>query len=341
MVLKRLKKYTPQLLSSGKAFYHTACQKSIVNTSKLNRLKKRVENTGSTVAKRGRPVLSSAELAQNEEPLEELPVRSLRCSGVIFEKDKCVICQKEGGQLHKVEYTSTGNSMLEIAQQLDNQELLLRLNHVPNAADAVANDVQYHLLCWVNLKRNASKLTSNYHVEYQEMKDPNKIVADIEVVNIAGKMIQNQECVDMNTLNSTYNNLFGNPTEHQVNHKRYLKQLLTENVKNIVFSRPKARRDSEVICSNSFKENALDCFRNLPDEFTALFEAASIVRRDILKKPKWSFTGSFNDFEIPETLTTLLRWIIIGPKLKVDLSPKKKESVDVAVRNIGEIMCNL
>ena len=228
--------------------------------------------------------------------------------------------------------------MLEIAQQLDNQELLLRLNHVPNAADAVANDVQYHLLCWVNLKRNASKLTSNYHVEYQEMKDPNKIVADIEVVNIAGKMIQNQECVDMNTLNTTYNNLLGNPTEHQVNHKIYLKQLLTEKVKNIVFSRPKARRDSEVICSNSFKENALDCFRNLPDEFIALFEAASIVRRDILKKPKWSFTGSFNDFEIPETLTTLLRWIIIGPKLKVDLSPKKKESVDVAVRNIGEII---
>ena len=33
--------------------------------------------------------------------------------------------------------------------------LILRLNTIPNASDAIANDVQYHFTCWVDTKRQA------------------------------------------------------------------------------------------------------------------------------------------------------------------------------------------
>ena len=43
--------------------------------------------------------------------------------------------------------------MLDIAKKLSDQDLLIRSYSVPNASDAVANDVQYHLICWVQFRQ--------------------------------------------------------------------------------------------------------------------------------------------------------------------------------------------
>ena len=46
--------------------------------------------------------------------------------------------------------------MLDTAKKLYEQDLLIRLYSVPNASGVVANDVQYHLICWVHFQRNVS-----------------------------------------------------------------------------------------------------------------------------------------------------------------------------------------
>ena len=229
--------------------------------------------------------------------------------------------------------------MLENAQILQEEELLLRLNNVPNAADAVANDVQYHLLCWTNFKKRALKKSAEFEGCNQEINDPEKILADIEIINIVNCMVRGNEFLDMNIVNMTYNNLLGS-TESHINYKRYLKGLLQENVQDISFSRSKSRRDPEVICSNASKDRAVDSFRCIPDEYNQLFEAAKTVRDDILKSPKWTFTGDYTGFEAPTSLTALLKWIIIGPKVGIDLCPKRKVAVDTSVRNLAEILMN-
>ena len=81
------------------------------------------------------------------------------------------------------------------------------------------------------------------------------------------------------------------------NHKRYLKGLLQENVKGICFSKPKSRRESEVVSSNS--TNLVDYFRCIPDEYQ-LFLAAKTVRNDIINTPKWTFTGEYAGFQAPK-----------------------------------------
>ena len=134
--------------------------------------------------------------------------------------------------------------------------------------------------------------------------------------------------IDMNQVNITYNNLLGKSIETQVNYKRYSKNLLKENFRDI-FSRPKSRRQSQVLCSNSSH-----------DDYNLIFKTASMIRKDILDKEKWVFKGDFNEYELPKSLKSLLQSIIIGPKSNIDLAPFKKESVDIAVRNIGEIIMN-
>ena len=49
--------------------------------------------------------------------------------------------------MHKVECLQTGQNVLKIAKKLEDRSFYLRLNAIPNAD--VANNVRYHLKCWV------------------------------------------------------------------------------------------------------------------------------------------------------------------------------------------------
>ena len=93
--------------------------------------------------KQGRP--SSTE---NTNDVDETTC-TRRSLAVMFNKQYCVICQKQYDKVHKVEYLETGHKMLAVAKQLNDKSIYMRLNSIPNASDAVANDVVYHLKCWV------------------------------------------------------------------------------------------------------------------------------------------------------------------------------------------------
>ena len=62
--------------------------------------------------------------------------------------------------------------MLDLAKNLVDPSLFLCLNTIPNASDAIASDVQYHLTCWVDIKRQVEPNSINI----QE-------IIDIEIVN--------------------------------------------------------------------------------------------------------------------------------------------------------------
>ena len=95
--------------------------------------------------------------------------------------------------------------------------------------------------------------------------------------------IQKRAFLDMNSVNTINNNLLGNSAKERVNHKRYLKQLPIENIDNIVFARPKSRREAEMICSKASHTKAIESYGNAPDEFNELVYEASLLRKDILK----------------------------------------------------------
>ena len=66
----------------------------------------------------------------------------------IFDKNSCMIYQAPGGK-----FLQTGQKMLKVAEKLEDKSFYLRLNAIRNAADPVANDVRYHLKCWVKMQR--------------------------------------------------------------------------------------------------------------------------------------------------------------------------------------------
>ena len=62
----------------------------------------------------------------------------------IFDKNSCITCQIPERKMHKVKFLQTAQNMLKVAEKVEGKPFYLRLNAVPNEADAVANDVRYH-----------------------------------------------------------------------------------------------------------------------------------------------------------------------------------------------------
>ena len=128
----------------------------------------------------------------------------------------------------------------------------------------------------------------------------------------------------MNNLNKIYNNLFKN--DYEINYKRYIKRLLNETVPGVVFSRPPARRLPEQLYPADCQAKAIETYKNNSDDFTIIFEVSKIIRNQILKHRNWNFDGSFSGFDLPVSLSSLLRWIITRPKHTVDKILKKTQS---------------
>ena len=128
-----------------KCIYHSERYKEVTNVTKLKRLSVRkceVETTDE----------NKVQITETNEQEPEMSVKCTRSKSILYRKGLCVICQK-GGKLRKAAVKSTGKRMLNVAKVLSNNDFFLRLNTLPLAEDAIANDVEYHLKCWVEVPR--------------------------------------------------------------------------------------------------------------------------------------------------------------------------------------------
>ena len=238
-----------------------------------------------------------------------------------------MICQK-GRKLRKVAVRSTGKRMLEVAKCLSNKDFFLRLNTIPLAEDVIANDVECPLKCWVAVQREVQKDILDEKDEIQESEDVNRVFGDIKIVEIVSESVNNNNMIDMNTVNLTYNALLDN--EEEINYKKYIRSLLQSNVTNVLFSRPPCRRKPENIHSDQLNKKLVDDHSNKADDFAAIFEVAKILRRDIMNLRQWKFNGSFDDFKIPKSLATLLELVLVGPSSSfTNESVKKKLQLNI------------
>ena len=95
-----------QDIVNNNGFYHRQCYQDITNKETLERPKKRFDKAISLASpsaskpKKGRSSMTNL--------IEEKEERVTLSQSVPHEKSQCIMCQKLGGQLHKVETKKTG-----------------------------------------------------------------------------------------------------------------------------------------------------------------------------------------------------------------------------------------
>ena len=115
------------------------------------------------------------------------------------------VANNQVAQKNECSEEDTSPKMLTVAKKLEDKSLFLRLNPIPNAEVATANNVQYHQMCWVLAQRKAkSEATSS-----QEIEEINRLEADIGIINMAEGFLQNSSDIvlEMKSLNIAYNNM--------------------------------------------------------------------------------------------------------------------------------------
>lgn len=112
------------------------------------------------------------------------------------------VANNQVAQKNKCSEEDTGPKMLTVAKKLEDKS---RLNPIPNAEVATANNVQYHQMCWVLAQRKAKSEAPSS----QEIEEINRLEADIGIINMVEGFLQNSSDIvlEMKSLNIAYNNM--------------------------------------------------------------------------------------------------------------------------------------
>ena len=217
-LVKRTKDTLPSVLVTNSS-NHKSCYAATTNISKLERARKRyrdsIDSSEASLIKRmaGRPRLQVPE--QQQEPL------ITRSKSEKFDKKVCIFYEIPTEEnLTRAEHEDTGKRMLLVSDKLS-KSFFRRLNSIPKAYDAVANDVVYHDICWIKAKREAAPktvLTKNFV----------KTLSDIKLINFIELRFSTklQGMIEMNEINRIYKSiLLENGMENEELSENYKKAL--------------------------------------------------------------------------------------------------------------------
>ena len=166
-----------------------------------------------------------------------------------------------------------------------------------------------------------------------------KVKSDIEVINIVkSELIYASVTLGMN---NTYIELLEDNycTDIKTSYKRYLKQLLKDSISIAEFIKLNQKNCPEKICTKSQKDciadSALECKTDIYDQ---IFDTVMRIRKEVNASKPWKFEGTFDDYQEPDMLHSMLNWIMTGPK-RCLASQNGELQLEKAVNNITQIIC--
>ena len=173
-------------------------------------------------------------------------------------------------------------------------------------------------------------------------------VSKIELINLIKSELNDpsHQTLDMNKVNITYHNLFFenwlNINEICENYKKQLKTLIQENIPCAKFVKSKyanqpEKNFTEEAQREAIHKSSIDQTQDI--NLNYMWKVARFIRKEIIDRDQWVFTGTFNDFENPPMLHTLLKWILLGMSNHVENKTRRKgidSSISVACQYINQ-----
>ena len=92
------------------------------------------------------------------------------------------------------------------------------------------------------------------------------------------------------------------------------------------FDKNKNPSKPEQVCSEITQGQALDITlsKNKHEILADILNISKVIREEIRTHEKWKFTGTFSTFKEPNFLSTLVKWILIGPNEVIEHKTRRK-----------------
>ena len=253
---------------------------------------------------------------------------------------RCVFCQSQTKEsCHRVLTFPVATKLSLIGKNTEDEGLRVRFALI---ADAIADDILYHLSCLVKHERAVL-----YKPYYSSELDPMD-VADVELLDwLVNFCQQSTEHFQINsrTLHEKYVNLlveiynsdeitastFG---KHQ--YKKHIKDVIEKNLKGFKFVQSFRKNEPEILTSEHGISFAVNAAMKTESSAWALKKVAQDVRSSLSTCSKWKFNGRFS-YESPLELRYLLKLILYGENTG-NLTHFKSKEITRTVNIISQLV---
>ena len=142
--------------------------------------------------------------------------------------------------------------------------------------------------------------------------------------------------LNMNQINNEYVSLL---KEHDLtfgwHHKKYLKELIVKNIPDVEFVKSVCPNEAEQVTLASSVRQAVSHYSTQDQDdriLAALLDVSLALRREILEKVPWKFTGELGSYENPPMLQVFLKHLLFGQSTIVGerREAEEKKTLDVA-----------
>ena len=327
---RRISGYTWQEIKRSGAKWHRTCYAEFSNKVNINRAEQSYRDSlaRSDVNRlprrtKGRP--SSSDVEQSEK------TRLTRSGTSSFNRNLCFFCQslkkskdknKNIEALSQCRSRNVGDSIIDIVNKSDNEQLKVRLADVLAEGDFHARDIVYLSSCklahWSRYVQAPGKVAQ----KMDGSETANFIAAEVEFYSILKSRLDEEEYVDLQVVEKLYNSVMLDNSVSIPNVRRpVLKEKILKNIQGLCISELSGNKPS-VLCSTAAHRSAVGnaiAEKDLRGDIEAVFKCAKIVRHAIAesRKNQWAFAGSLensNGSNIPPELMNLIRWILQGVK---------------------------
>ena len=325
---KQLTDYLGSLSESGlKAlYYHSECRKPIVNKSMIERLRAKRERSDSpaySVRGRGRPSTESDSARPKRRksvPKEEVCLFA-----------GCSFCPNDSSEpLHQVLTDKMGENLLLIKQKTQDDCVRTCVAGLQSAGDASAWELYYHNKCLRSAQRTFHPMNCSNEQLIRSVCDEQLLLS------VQNTLSNDDTSLSMADVNSEYLVIL---KRYQVeinesgNFRKHLRKLITERLPNIQIVKSLRKNEPDKLVLPSAVSKAIELRSALLDndnKIGALKNVASVLREEILQYRKWSFTGSFQDFDNPALLQFFITQVLFGSQV-LKVSQVRNEEVEKAV----------
>ena len=144
----------------------------------------------------------------------------------------------------------------------------------------------------------------------------------------------------MSHVNDEYNSLLQSYGLHDMyasDRKKYLKNLLAENIPSIQFVKSIWKNESEIVSSTHQVSEAMEFALSHSTSVETISAVANALRREALSYRDWKFDGSLDTFENPPLLRFFLNQLLFGRHTKTVTGKRdveKQNALNVFCQNI-------
>lgn len=214
-----------------------------------------------------------------------------------YNKDVCFFCDKAAGyreNLRAVSTHSAGESLHDAIKISGNDNLRVKLSTAVDLKDAHAIDIKYHKKCWGN---NVSTVLRQSPTAGPSSSSGTSVAAEIaakiEFLTTTEIALRNGNVLIMSELHAAYDSILNeNGVDNKTCSRKALKQLITGEIDEVEFHKPKRVNESERVTIKGTRDAAVQLAEqesDMNDDMNTLYNAALHLRKSINKYKKWVF----------------------------------------------------